>query len=168
MLLGGDKGGAELGHVCIDPMSPAFGSGARGSLESFCGSYGIEGRAKNKLDSGRAAPILKGLIGDGPITPRELYDAAKQGDEVALEVWKETGEFLGLGIGSFINLFAPDVLAIGGQVAKGGEFFLEIAKAKAKEVAIPTLFADANIVIAERVEDAGILGAAALAFEAMR
>ena len=163
MLLGGDKGGAELGHVCVDPVSPAFGSGARGSLESFCGTFGIEGRAKDKLSTGRYS-----LLDASNITPKGLYDAAKQGDAVALEVWQETGHFLGLGLGSFINLFAPDVLAIGGQVAKASEFFLSAAIASAKQVAIPTLFVDANIGIAERVEDAGLLGAAALALEMSR
>ncbi len=46
VLLGGNQGGAELGHVCVDPVSVSFGTGAKGSLESFCGSFGIEGRAK--------------------------------------------------------------------------------------------------------------------------
>ena len=153
VLVGGNQGGAELGHVCIDPVSPAFGSGAMGSLESFCGLFGIEGRAQAK--------------GSGVVAPKALYEAAKAGDAVALEVWRETGHFLGLGLGSFINLFAPDVIAIGGQVAKAAEFFLDAAKESAKQVAIPTLFSDANIGVAERVEDAGILGAAALALEAV-
>jgi glucokinase len=163
MLLGGDKGGAELGHVCVDPISAAFGPGPAGDLESFCGTFGIEGRANDKLKAGRSS-TLQGV----PITPLALFNAAKAADAVALEVWAETGHFLGLGLGSFINMFAPDVLAIGGQVAKAGEFFLPAAIAKAKVVAIPTLFADTNIRVAERVEDAGILGAAALALEAIR
>lgn len=163
MLLGGDKGGAELGHVCIDPISAAFGAGARGSLESYCGLFGIQGRAEAKLKAGATSQFLTA----GQITPLTLYQAAEQGDPIALETWHEMGEFLGLGLGSFINLFAPDILAIGGQVAKAAQFFLDAAKAKAKEVAIPTLFADANIVVAERVDDAGILGAAALALEAI-
>ncbi len=102
------------------------------------------------------------------VTPKQLFDAAQQGDQIALEVWREMGHFLGFGLGSFINLFAPDVLAIGGQIAKAAEFFLPAAIETAKQVAIPTLFADANIRVAERVEDAGILGAAALALEAIR
>lgn len=163
VLLGGNQGGAELGHVCVDPISDAFGSGAKGSLESFCGLYGIEGRAKAKLAEGRHSSLSPDLV-----TPKAIYDAAKQGDALSLEVWQVTGHFLGLGLGSFINLFAPDVLAIGGQVAKASEFFLPAAIKKAREVAIPTLFADVNIAVAERVEDAGILGAAALALEALR
>jgi glucokinase len=164
VLLGGNQGGAELGHVCIDPISPAFGPGAQGSLESFCGAAGITGRAKQKLESGRNSSIDR----HSAISPRILFEEAQKGDGVSLEVWKETGHFLGLGLGSFINLFAPDVIAIGGQVAKASKFFLESAKRTAKAVAIPTLFSDVNIAVAERVEDAGILGAAALALEAIQ
>ena len=164
MLVGGDKGGAELGHVCVDPVSKAYGTGKQGSLESFCGTFGIEGRVKAKLESGQRSTILEGAT----ITPKLIYDAAAQGDAIALETWQETGHFLGLGLGSFINLFAPDVLAIGGQVAKAGEFFLPAAIESAKGVAIPALFEDANIRVAEKVDDAGILGAAALALEAIR
>ena len=162
MLLGGDKGGAELGHICVDAISPAYGSGAKGSLESFCGTFGIEGRVKAKIDSGRAS-TLAGMT----LTPLAIYQAAKNGDSVALEVWQETGHFLGIGLGTFINTFAPDILAIGGQVAKASEFFLDAAIASAKAVAIPNLFADTNIRVAEKVDDAGILGAAALALEAI-
>lgn len=165
MLVGGDKGGAELGHVCIDPVEQAYGSGAKGSLESFIGQHGIIGRASAKLAAGASSPILDGLRQGAAPDPFMLFKAAEQGDKVALDVWQETGYFLGLGIGSFVNLFAPDVLAIGGQISKASKFFLPAALESAKAVAIPTLFGDANIVIAERVEDAGLLGSAALALE---
>lgn len=168
VLVGGNKGGAELGHVCVDPISDSFGPGARGSLESFCGAYGIVGRATAKLAAGRESLLSATLAEKQAIGTYDIFRAAEQGDGVALEVWKEVGEFLGLGLGSFINLFAPDVLAIGGQIAKANRFFLASALERTREVAIPTLFEDARIGIAEREDDAGLLGAAALAWEAMR
>ena len=168
VLLGGNKGGAELGHVCVDPVSAAFGPGARGSLESFCGAYGIVGRAAAKLAAGRQSELLSSRFADDTLSTLAIFEAAGQDDLVALEVWKEVGEFLGLGLGSFINLFAPDVLAVGGQIAKASKFFMPSALVKTREVAIPTLMEDARIVTAEREEDAGLLGAAALALEALR
>ena len=75
------------------------------------------------------------------------------------------GTYLGVGIGSYINIFAPDVLAIGGQISKAGKWLLEPAVAEAANVAIPSLFADCKVVQAEQVEDAGLLGAAALAWQ---
>ena len=102
------------------------------------------------------------------ITPLILSQAADEGDQVALEVWTEMGEHLGTAMGGFINLFAPDLLTVAGQIAKAGEHILTPARRTARDVAIPSLFEDVNIVQADRVEDAGILGAAALALEAIR
>jgi glucokinase len=167
LLLGGNKGGAELGHVCVDPVSPSFGPGARGSLESFCGAYGIIGRAAAKLKGGRES-TLTAKLAEGGISTFDIFQAAEQDDRVALEVWKEMGEFLGLGLGSFVNLFAPDVIAVGGQIARAHRYFLPAALQKTREVAIPTLMEDARIGIADREEDAGLLGAAALAWEALK
>ena len=97
-----------------------------------------------------------------------LSEAAEQGDELALEVWEQVGTMLGVAIGSFINIFSPDVVAIGGQIAKAGEFLLAPARKSARNVAVPALFTDAKIVQAEQIDDAGLLGGAALAIEALR
>jgi glucokinase len=98
------------------------------------------------------------------VTPKALAEAADAGDEVAREVWAEVGRALGSGLGSLINVFAPDVLAIGGQVSKAGQWLLGPAEAEARNVAIPSLFRDCRIVPAEVADDAGVLGAAALAW----
>ena len=102
------------------------------------------------------------------ITPQIISVAADQGDVVAIEVYREVGEMLGVGIGNFINVFAPDIFAIGGQIAKAGKWLLDPAIATAQNVAIGSLFADCKIGIAEQIEDAGMLGGAALAFEVLR
>jgi len=74
---------------------------------------------------------------------------------------------LAVAIGGLINVFAPDVFAVGGQIAKAGELLLAPARKAARNTAIPSLFQDSRIVQAEQIEDAGILGAAALAMEAI-
>ena len=163
ILVGGNKGGAELGHVCINRDGPDMGAVLYGALESYCGTKAILNRADHKLRYGRSSS-LQGR----DLTPLDISLAAADGDEVAIEVWTEVGEYLGNAIGSFINIFAPDVVAIGGQIAKAGEVLLGPVRRAARNVAIPTLYADANIVQAERVEDAGTLGAAALAWEMTR
>lgn len=160
LLVGGNKGGAELGHMCLNRDGPDMGAVAYGALESYCGTRAIVTRAHHKLRYGRAS-LLQGV----EVTPLAISQAAEKGDEVAIEVWTEVGEHLGNAIGSVINIFAPDVVAIGGQIAKAGEVLIGPARRAARAVAIPTLYDDANIVQAERVEDAGILGGAALALE---
>jgi glucokinase len=71
---------------------------------------------------------------------------------------------LGVGIGNFINVFAPDIVAIGGQIAKAGDYLLNPAISAARDVAVTSLFEDCKISLAQQIEDAGMLGAAALAF----
>ena len=87
---------------------------------------------------------------------------------MAVEVWKEVGSWLGVGIGSLINIFAPEVFAIGGQIAKAGELLLAPARKTARNIAIPSLYRDTRIVQAEQLADAGMLGGAALALESLK
>jgi glucokinase len=109
------------------------------------------------------------LEGDfSKLTPLHLSQAAEKGDEVALEVWEEVGTMMGVAIGSFVNIFSPEVIAIGGQIGKAGEFILAPARKAARNIAIPALFDDVRIVQAEQIDDAGLLGGAALAIEALR
>lgn len=167
LLIGGNGGGAELGHTVILAGGLDCNAGSYGALEAYCQRDSIVRRAVFKVQRGRASLAQELAGGDlAAITPRHLAQAADQGDEVALDVFREVGTYLGVGIGNFINTFAPDIVAIGGQIAKAGEHLLGPARLAARDVAIPSLFADATITLGERIEDAGILGAAALALEA--
>jgi glucokinase len=82
---------------------------------------------------------------------------------VALDVWDETGTYVGIGVANFINVFNPEVVAVGGQIAKAGEPLFRAVRRAARNHAIPTLFERCRIEPAERLDDAGVLGAAALA-----
>lgn len=166
LLLGGNKGGGELGHVVVDYNGLDCSAGEYGSIEGYCQRDAIVRRAQHRLRRGRESVLMDMLGGDiARLTPKHLSEAAAKGDAVAIEVWEEVGRMLGVGIGNFVNIFAPDVVAIGGQIAKAGDFLLGPATREARNVAIPSLFADTTIVLAEQLEDAGMLGGAALALE---
>jgi glucokinase len=169
VLVGGNKGGAELGHVIVAYQGPECNAGEYGSVESFCGRDAIVRRARYRLNRGRVS-VIRDLVNNdlSKITPLTISQAAEKGDEVAIEIWEEVGTMLGVGVGSFIDIFAPDVLAIGGQIAKAGDFILKPCIKAARNVAIPSLFEDAKIQIAEQIADAGMLGGAALALEALK
>ncbi len=169
MLVGGNKGGAELGHVVIQHGGLDCNAGTYGAIEAYCQRDSIVRRATHRLKRGRASSLNDVVKGDyGQLTPRMISDAAHAGDELALEVWEEVGTYLGVGIGNFINIFAPDVFVIGGQIAKVGEPLLGPARKAAENVAIPSLFKDATISQAKQIDDAGLLGSAALAIETLR
>ena len=169
VLVGGNKGGAELGHVVIAANGLDCNAGEYGAIEGYCQRDAIIRRAQHRLNRGRESVLNDLLKGDlAALTPKHLSEAAALGDEVALEVWDEVGTMLGIGIGNYVNIFAPDVVAIGGNIARAGDFLLKPAIRAARNVAIPTLFADVTIGVAEQIDDAGMLGGAALALEALR
>ena len=167
MLLGGNLGGAELGHTVIARGGLDSSAGAYGTVEAYCQRDSIIRRAQHKLVRGRASCMLESTNGDvGAITPEIVARAADLGDHVAQEVYEEVGGYLGTAVGSLINVFAPDVFAIGGQIALAGKWLLEPTIQEARNVAIPSLFGDCRITIAEKIADAGVLGAAAVAMSA--
>jgi glucokinase len=164
LLLGGNMGGAELGHIAVQAGGLVSNAGVYGDLEAYCGRDGIVERAIHRLQRNRPSMIGELVLDDySQITPRIISMAAERGDEVAIEVLTEVGSMLGIGIGNYINIVAPEVFAIGGQIAKAGEFLLGPAKNAARNVAVPALFDFVSIVVAEQIEDAGMLGGAALA-----
>lgn len=167
VLLGGNLAGVELGHTLLQRGGLDSTAGIYGTLESYCQRDSIIRRAQYKLIKGRESLVRDSVGGDlGLVTPKHLSEAAAQGDALALEVWREVGGYLGAGVGSLINVFAPDVFAIGGQISKAGPWLMEAVFEEARNIAIESLFVDCRIVLAEQVEDAGLYGAASLALQA--
>lgn len=168
ILVGGNKGGAELGHAMVQFGGLDCNAGSYGSIEAYCQRDAIIKRAQHKIKRNYPTMIPELVDNDiSKITPRTITEAADKGDQVAIEVWEEIGTCLGVGIGTYINVFAPDVFAVGGQIAKAGDWLLGPARKAARNVAIPSLFKDVEIIQAEQIEDAGMLGGAALAFESI-
>lgn len=166
LLLGGNKGGAELGHMVVLAGGLDCNAGTYGAIEAYCQRDGIVNRAVHRMKR-RPGSLLERLV-DGDLsrtTPQLISEAASQGDELSIEVWTEIGTYLGIGIGNLINIFAPEIVAVGGQVANAGDLVLEPARRSARNVAIMSLFSDCRIVRAQLIDEAGILGAAALALE---
>ncbi len=166
VLLGGNKGGVELGHTIVSYQGPDCNAGEYGSLEGYIGRDAIIRRAQHRLNRGRKS-LLSDLVGGdfSKLTPLHLSEAAEKGDEVSIEIFEEVGTMLGVGIANFITTFAPDIVAVGGQIAKAGELILGPARKTARNIAIPSLFDDARIILAEQIGEAGMLGGAALALE---
>jgi glucokinase len=164
LLVGAGGGGAELGHTVVLAGGPRCGCGASGCVEALANRDAIAARARAKV---RHAPgsRLEALAGGdlSRITPQLVAEAAADGDEVAREVWAETGRYVGIAVANLINTFNPEVVALGGQIAKAGEPLLAAVRRAARDHAIPTLFAGCRIAVAERIDDAGMLGGAALA-----
>ncbi|MFC1704860.1 ROK family protein [Nanoarchaeota archaeon] len=144
-LFHGKGSGAELGHMTINFKGPQAKCGNNGCIESYVSIRGIISRTK----------------GMHVKNPKELFELAEQGNKKAIKVWKETGFYLGVGIANFINIFDPEVIVLGGNIANAWKFFHKDMIATIKKRA---LIKDTKVLKSKLGEDAGILGAASLCF----
>lgn len=157
--------GAELGHVTINPDGPPCPGNCpnRGCLEAYCSGQALERDAtelaQDKPDSG-----LAGRIGpDGRVSGRELVAAAADGDPDALLLIENFARMLGVGIATFVNVFEPDRLAIGGGLSRASHLFFDRAVQEAGARALPALWKRVTIALAQGGADAGVIGAGVLA-----
>ncbi len=168
LLVGAGGGAGELGHTIVLMGGPRCGCGATGCIEALARRDAIIERAREKSHRAPGCLLMQLCEGDpSRITPKLVADACEQGDPIAREVWEETGYYIGVAVASFINIFNPEVVAIGGQIAKAGAVLFDAIRRAARDHAIPTLLEMCQIVPAERIDDAGILGGAALAWQAV-
>jgi glucokinase len=150
------RGWAELGHVVVEfdgPPCPGNCHG-RGHVEAVA--------------TGIAADLAaRELWGEGA-DARRLVAAARDGDGGAIAALERLGARLGAAIGSFVNMFDPEVVVVGGGFgAAAGELVLEPARAAAACEALPPADARINIVEGQLGEDSGLIGAGLVAFEAL-
>jgi glucokinase len=162
----GSRGlGGEIGHMVVDLGGPLCPCGGSGHIEAYLGRPAIAARGREAAASDSRSPILA-LAGGDPesITAEMVIAADKDGDPAAVEIISEASEVLGRALVGIVNLLNPRLIAIGGGV---GEACPRIGRRAAEIIELEALAGrrDVAIVQAELGNDAGILGAAALAFD---
>jgi glucokinase len=170
LVLGGEiyrgstGAGAELGHVTIEVDGPLCQGNcpSRGCVETFASgtALGREGRAAAEREPDSALGKL--LAEGGTVDGRAVTVAARDGDRAAIGVFNLVGRRLGVALASFANIFEPDVIVIGGGVIAAGDLLLEPARSELEARALRPMNRT-PVVAAELGEDAGMIGAAAMA-----
>jgi glucokinase len=162
-LLRGARGtGGELGHITVLPTGPRCGCGNRGCLEALASGTAIARRAQ-KAATEQPDSLLGRLAEERAPLGEDVLDLARKGDEAAVKVLREAGTWLGVGLATFVNIFDPEVIAIGGGVSEAGDLVLEPAR---RELRLRSHSPSRDLVeIREATLGAksGMLGAAALA-----
>lgn len=162
--------GNECGHILVDPRDePRRDSlDKAGSLEEFCGSYGVVRRANDALDAGRESS-LSAIRDEGrELTPLDLSEATMAGDALAKEVVMETADYLALGIVTLIHTIDPTSVVLGGAMTFGGaghplgEQFMERIREQVRPRLLDSLRDKLKIEFAQLGGDAGYIGAAGL------
>ena len=166
-LVAGSRGMAgEIGHITVVDDGRVCGCGERGHLEAYAGRAGIEREARRLVAGGRTSKLVE-LAGDSPIKSRHLSDALGAGDEIAHELIDQAVAALAIGIGNAATLLdLPRVVLGGGVVDKLGQPFLDQISGSLSFGGFgPTVV---DLVLAQRLDDAGVVGAALLAADRLR
>lgn len=153
--------GAELGHIVIQHGGRRCGCGTRGCLEAYASATAVVGRFREALDAGESSS----LAGTEDVTCEDIFDAA-QGDDLAARIIKETAEYLGVGIGSIIQVLNPEMVVLTGGMMGAGDAFLECVRRHVRETVFESAWEACEIRWSTLGGDAGVLGAA-LAAEAL-
>lgn len=164
VLVGSHGAGGEGGHVCVNPNeTEKCGCGKCGCLEQYASGNGVANLARKKLEKETAETVLR----KANLTAKDVFDAVKAGDEVAMEVAEEFGRYLGAGLAAMAAVADPALFVIGGGVSKAGPVILTYVQKNYTEKAF---FAHkkAEFVLASLGNDAGIYGAAKLALDNIR
>ena len=166
-MYGGKSGAAgELGHVVLDMNGPPCGCGARGCLESLASGTAIAEKGEQLLDNGKS-PILARLRAEnGPVTAEMMHRAAELGDNASREVFREAGHYFGVALASYVNIFDPEVIVVGGGVAKAGDLFLDQARVTMEDRAMAQPLKGVRLIRSELGDFGGTLGMVARMAEA--
>jgi len=113
------------GHIILDPNGPVCVAGCRGCLESLASAGPISRRMEDLARAQRPSLLAKMLAEKGSLSPKDLYLAAEAGDEPSQELWQEIGQWLGRGLASWVEIFGPEVVIVGGGVAQAGHWLLD-------------------------------------------
>lgn len=161
----GSHGSAgEIGHTTVDPFSGLkCKCGNTGCLELFASATAIVRMTRENLASLPKPGFPDSTLKSEALTAAQVYDAGRNGDELALAVFKRFGMYLGIGLANLINLIDPQIIVISGGAVNGWDLFAPEMYRQVEERAFRTTAQQVKIARAECGDNAGLLGAARLA-----
>lgn len=164
VVYGHDGFAGELGHVtAVRNNGRSCNCGKTGCLEAYASAIGMARTAREWLELTDEPSLLRSLDN---ITSKDVYEAAKEGDKLALKVFDFTGKMLGRSFADFIAFSAPEAIVLFGGLARAKEFLLGPIEDAMNANVLPLWKNKVKIVFSQLKEsDAAILGASALAWE---
>jgi len=147
----------EIGAICLDPQGPVNYSGIPGTFERLACASGIEDLYRRL--SGRKETLAN---------PREIFRRAAEREAAAMAAVDRTGRYIAQAFGVMINLLNLEACILGGGISAAGEPLAEAVRKHLPSFTWPNLLKKARVLLAELGNDAGIVGAAAMAIQRMR
>jgi len=166
-LYSGPCGSAgEIGHMTIDVNGPRCSCGNIGCLEMLASGTAVAREAIRRIRQGERSSLTEIVEGEiESITAEKVGVAAQGGDSLALEVILKAANYLGVGMVNLVNIFNPEMIIVGGGMAKMRNLLLDPARQIVRERAFQLPAQAVSIVPAQLGDDAGVLGAAVFAFQ---
>ena len=164
VVYGHDGFAGELGHVAaVRNNGRTCGCGKTGCLETYASATGVARTAREWLELTDEPSVLRSL---DTIASKDVYEAAKEGDKLALKIFEFTGKILGRSFADFIAFSSPEAIVLFGGLARAKEFLLGPIEDAMNANVLPLWRGKVKIVFSQLKEsDAAILGASALAWE---
>ena len=165
IIYGHNSFAGELGHIIVEPGGRNCGCGNNGCLETYASATGIRRTALNLIDNTGTPSVLRKIDRD-KLTAKDVSIAAANGDRLALEVWDITGHYLALGISTAVVVTCPEAVFLFGGPTKAGDLLMNPLKKYLDKYMLPAM-KDTKVMFSRLGEDAAILGASALALNAI-
>ena len=161
--LGFDGHAGEIGHTCVDVRGRVCGCGNKGCLEAYTATKGIIRTAKELLEESDKPSLMRQLE---KLTPKTIFECCEQGDELAIEVFRRTGEVLGLGLANYASLVNPEAIIFTGGIARAGHWLLDEAKKSFEAHVFHNIQGKVKFLSSELEEsERNVLGASVLAWK---
>ncbi len=155
--------GSEIGHIPLVVDGEQCTCGNKGCLERYCSATAIIRMAREAVDAHPDSLILTMAQGDkANINAKIVFDAAREKDPTAVEVYGKYIHYLSYAIIAVIQLIDPEVVVLGGGVSKAGDFLLDAINAELPKLVMYKALPYSRVEIAKLGPDAGIIGAAML------
>lgn len=154
----------EIGHMTIDRHGPPCPCGSIGCLEVLASGTSIARRFRDRLAEGETSAVTEWLEGREP-TAADVSRGAREGDPLATAVFADAAEALGFGLTNVIHIFNPDIIVVGGGVARAGRLLFDPVEDIIAQRTMEIPQRAVRVVPAELGDDAGLFGALAVALE---
>ena len=160
---GSDGFAGEIGHTCIVNNGRQCTCGNKGCLEAYVAARGIIATAKELLEQTSAPSLMRGVEN---LTPKVITDFCEQGDELAIEVYRKTGELLGMGLANYASMVDPEAFIFTGGLTRAGKWLFEPAQEMFEKYVFHNTKGKIKFLVSEDDRAANdVLGASVLAWE---
>ena len=160
---GADGFAGEVGHTCLSRNGRTCGCGKKGCLETYTAARGIVMTAHEVMAESDAPSLMRSAES---LSPKIISGFCNQGDELAIEVYRRTGHYLGLGLANYASLVNPEAIIFTGGIPKAGDWLMDPMKESFETHVYHNMKGNVKFLISELDEENhDVLGASVLAWE---